>query len=391
MPDFIPYGRQSIDEADIKAVCDTLRSDYLTQGPVVSEFENAMAALSDCKFGVATNSATSALHVACLALGVAAGDYVWTTPNTFIASANCALYCNTSIDFVDIDPITYNLCPEQLERKLIEAKKSNTLPKVIIPVHFAGHPCDMQALARLADTYKFKIIEDASHAVGAKYQEKPVGSQYSDICIFSFHPVKVMTSAEGGMAVTNNPKLAKKMHCLANQGITRAPQDLNEPSPGGWYYEQQSLGFNYRMTELQAALGLSQLNKLHLFIEQRRDLAQNYYKLLRHLPIRLPGEATYASSSWHLFPILLPEALIEKREQVFTALREAGIGTQVHYIPVHTQPYFQKLGFQWGDFPISEDYYFRTLSLPLFPALTLDDQERVVAVLSNAIDKACIG
>ncbi|WP_055461865.1 UDP-4-amino-4,6-dideoxy-N-acetyl-beta-L-altrosamine transaminase [Marinomonas fungiae] len=387
---FIPYGRQSITASDVEAVCEALTSDFLTQGPIVTQFEQAISELSGCKFGIAANSATSALHVACLALGVTKGDRVWTTPNTFIASANCARYCDAQVDFVDIDPQTYNLCPIKLAEKLATAAQNNCLPKIVIPVHFGGHPCDMRAIYELSQQYGFAIIEDASHAIGAKYKGTPVGNRYSDVCIFSFHPVKVMTSAEGGMAVTNNEGLAETMRLLVNQGVTKNKREFDTRSPGDWYYEQQVLGFNYRMTELQAALGLSQLKRLGHFIERRRELVQRYYQLLRGLPIQLPGEADYAYSSWHLFPIVLNEALTEQRAEIFKSLRDHNIGTQVHYIPVHTQPYYQELGFSWGQFPIAEDYYARTLSLPLFPDLTYEDQEFVVKTLSQAIDKAFI-
>ena len=388
--DFIPYGRQSITAADVEAVCEALTSDFLTQGPLVGQFEHAIAELSQCKYAVAANSATSALHVACLALGVGPGDSVWTTPNTFIASANCALYCEASVDFVDIDPQTYNLCPERLAEKLADAAAAGRLPKVVIPVHFGGHPCDMRALYELAQTYGFAIIEDASHAIGAKYKGTPVGQRYSDICIFSFHPVKVMTSAEGGMAVTQHEHLADRMRTLVHQGVTKNKLELETTSPGDWYYEQQVLGFNYRMTELQAALGLSQLERLPHFIERRRALVQRYYQLLSGLPIQLPGEADYGFSSWHLFPILLNEALAEQRPSIFKYLRDHQIGTQVHYIPVHTQPFYQQRGFNWGMYPVAEDYYQRTLSLPLYPDLTDEQQVRVVETLQQAIDQVII-
>lgn len=387
---FIPYGRQSISVSDVEAVCTALTSDFLTQGPLVEQFEHSIAELSQCKYAVAANSATSALHVACLALGVSQGDWVWTTPNTFIASANCALYCDAKVDFVDIDPQTFNLCPVQLANKLAQAKIENRLPKVIIPVHFAGHPCDMRAIYELSKEYGFAIIEDASHAIGAKYKGTPVGSRYSDVCIFSFHPVKVMTTAEGGMAVTNNEAIADHMRLLVNQGVTKSKREFENRAPGDWYYEQQSLGFNYRMTELQAALGLSQLKRLEQFIVRRHELVQAYYQLLAGLPLQLPGEADYAYSSWHLFPIMLNEVLAEQRATIFKYLRDHNIGTQVHYIPVHTQPFYQKMGFTWGMYPIAEDYYQRALSLPLFPDLTLEDQEYVVDTLRNAIDQAFI-
>jgi len=386
--EFIPYGRQSISIDDVESVCQVLVSDFLTQGPKVKEFEHAVAQLSDCRFGVATNSATSALHVACLALGVSKGDIVWTSPNTFIASANCALYCGASVEFVDIDPKTYNLSSIALADKLKQAELEGCLPKVVIPVHFAGHPCDMEAIYNLSVRYGFKIIEDASHAIGAKYIRQAIGSQYSDICIFSFHPVKVMTTAEGGVAVTNSQEYADKMHSLSNQGMERDPLKFQYDPPGDWYYEQQSLGFNYRMTELQAALGLSQLKQLDTFISRRRELVQRYYELLKALPIQLPTEESYAYSSWHLFPIVLNESLIERRATIFKYLRVHNIGTQVHYIPVHTQPYYRKLGFKWGQFPIAEDYYSRALSLPLYPNLTDQQQDYVATILHEAIEQA---
>lgn len=390
MDKFIPYGRQSVSVADVEAVCDALTSDFLTQGPIIGQFEQAVAERSQCKHGVAANSATSVLHVACLALGVGPGDSVWTSPNTFIASANCALYCGATVDFVDIDPQTYNLCPDQLADKLAQARRDGCLPKVVIPVHFGGHPCDMRAIYELSQLYGFKIIEDASHAIGAKFKGTPVGSRYSDICVFSFHPVKVMTAAEGGMAVTNNEALADTMRLLINQGVTKNKMEFETIAPGDWYYEQQALGFNYRMTELHAALGLSQLQRLDHFIARRRELVQRYYQKLNGLPLQLPGEADYGFSSWHLFPIVLNETLIEQRANLFNYLREHKVGTQVHYIPVHTQPLYQRLGFQWGMYPVAEEYYQRTLSLPLYPDLTDAEQDYVIETLRNAIDQAFI-
>ncbi|WP_417527123.1 UDP-4-amino-4,6-dideoxy-N-acetyl-beta-L-altrosamine transaminase [Marinomonas shanghaiensis] len=383
--DFIPYGRQSISEADIAAVVKSLRSDFLTQGPCVSEFENAVATKVGASYGVAANSATSALHLACLALGVGTGDRVWTSPNTFIASANCARYCGANVDFVDIDPRTYNMCANKLAQKLQAAKLTDTLPKVVIPVHFAGQSCDMAAIYALSKTYGFRIIEDASHAIGATYQGDYVGSgKFSDICVFSFHPVKIITSAEGGMAVTNHQQLAKHMRTHASQGTTKSPDELTQ-QPGDWYYEQHTLGFNYRMTELQAALGLSQLSHLDDFIERRHRQFENYQTLLKSFPITLPYQAEDNYSSLHLYPILLPEHNKSARKGVFDVLRHAGIGTQVHYIPVHTQPYYKQLGFNDGDFPIAEDYYARTLSLPLFADLTYAQQERVALILKHAL------
>lgn len=384
-PGFIPYGRQSISDEDIAAVVHVLKSDYLTQGPVVSTFEQAIADKVCAQYAVAANSATSALHLACLALGVTSGDRVWTSPNTFIASANCARYCGADVDFVDIDPQTYNLCPIQLAEKLKQAKIQNTLPKVVIPVHFAGQSCDMQAIHTLSKQYGFAILEDASHAIGGTYQGQPIGDcRFSDICVFSFHPVKIITSGEGGMAVTNTPYLAKHMRTHAQQGITKSSEELSQ-NPGDWYYEQQTLGFNYRMTELQAALGLSQLSRLDEFIERRHDQFQHYQQLLKDYPITLPYQAEGNYSSLHLFPILLPNISKNARKMVFDILRQAGIGTQVHYIPVHTQPYYQALGFNEGDFPIAENYYARTLSLPIFAELSKEQQERIALLLKHAL------
>ncbi|WP_219702557.1 UDP-4-amino-4,6-dideoxy-N-acetyl-beta-L-altrosamine transaminase [Marinomonas lutimaris] len=383
--DFIPYGRQSISEDDIAAVVKSLRSDFLTQGPCVSEFEQAICTKVGASYGVAANSATSALHLACLALGVGAADTVWTSPNTFIASANCARYCGANVDFVDIDSRTYNMCANKLAEKLAIAKTQDKLPKVVIPVHFAGQSCDMEAIHLLSKEYGFRIIEDASHAIGAKYQDNYVGNgTFSDICIFSFHPVKIITSAEGGMAITNDEQLAKHMRTHAQQGTTKSVDELTQ-TPGDWYYEQHTLGFNYRMTELQAALGLSQLSRLDDFIERRHQQFANYKALLKNLPITLPYQADDNYSALHLFPILLPEHNKAARKGVFDILRQAGIGTQVHYIPVHTQPYYQELGFKQGDFPIAEDYYARTLSLPLFADLTYAQQERVALILKHAL------
>ncbi|QUX92913.1 UDP-4-amino-4,6-dideoxy-N-acetyl-beta-L-altrosamine transaminase [Marinomonas sp. A3A] len=383
--DFIPYGRQSISEDDIAAVVKSLRSDFLTQGPCVSEFEQAICTKVGASYAVSANSATSALHLACLALGVGAADTVWTSPNTFIASANCARYCGANVDFVDIDSRTYNMCANKLAEKLAIAKTQDKLPKVVIPVHFAGQSCDMEAIHLLSKEYGFRIIEDASHAIGAKYQDNYVGNgAFSDICIFSFHPVKIITSAEGGMAITNDEQLAKHMRTHAQQGTTKSVDELTQ-TPGDWYYEQHTLGFNYRMTELQAALGLSQLSRLDDFIERRHQQFANYKTLLKNLPITLPYQADDNYSALHLFPILLPEHNKTARKGVFDILRQAGIGTQVHYIPVHTQPYYQELGFKQGDFPIAEDYYARTLSLPLFADLTYAQQERVALILKHAL------
>lgn len=383
--EFIPYGRQTIDQTDIDAVTEVLTSSYLTQGPKVTAFEQALASQVHAQHAVAANSATSALHLACLALGVQQGDWVWTSPNTFIASANCARYCSAKVDFVDIDPNTYNLCPNALARKLAQAKLDNCLPKVVIPVHFAGQSCDMKAIHQLSLEYGFQIIEDASHAIGGQYQGKPIGDcRYSDICVFSFHPVKIITTGEGGMATTNSSEYANHMRTHAQQGTIKDPEALSQ-SPGDWYYEQHTLGYNYRMTELQAALGLSQLTKLDDFIAQRHAQFVYYSDKLKALPITLPQQHIDSHSALHLFPILLPKGHQHSRKAIFDALRLAGVGTQVHYIPVHTQPYYQALGFTWGDFPIAEEYYQRTLSLPLFYDLTQAQQDKVIQVLAQAL------
>lgn len=385
---FIPYGRQSISEDDIESVIKVLRSNYLTQGPIVTQFENALCKQVQADYAVAANSATSALHIACLALGVGPGDTVWTSPNSFIASANCARYCGADVDFVDINPQTYNLCAQSLAKKLETAQVKNKLPKVVIPVHFAGQSCDMRAIKMLADQYGFAIIEDASHAIGGRYQDHPVGScHYSDITVFSFHPVKIITSAEGGAALTNNRDLAISMQCLVHQGVTRIEQEFSQASPGDWYYEQQTLGFNYRMTELQAALGLSQLTRLDEFVQRRQQILRRYEEGLKDIDLVLPYQAEYASSALHLFPVLLPHIAAQNKGQFFSGLRQSGIGTQVHYIPIHTQPYYQALGFRWGDFPEAEHYYQRTITLPLFPELTEVQQDKVMSCIKGELEK----
>jgi UDP-4-amino-4,6-dideoxy-N-acetyl-beta-L-altrosamine transaminase len=372
MSEYIPYGRQSISEEDIKAVVDVLRSDFITQGPKVPEFEKSVADYCDVKHAVAVNSATSALHLACLALGVGAGDYVWTSPITFVASANCALYCGASVDFVDIDSRTYNMSPLALEEKLKSAQKENKLPKVVIPVHLAGQSCDMQKIKKLSKEYGFSIIEDASHAIGGRYQNKHIGScEYSDVCVFSFHPVKVMTTAEGGMAVTHNSKVAEKMQRLRSHGITR-DKELMQSVDGPWSYEQIELGFNYRMTELQAALGISQLKRLDEFIKMRHEKVALYNHALEESDVELPFQCPESYSAFHLYIVQ-----VENRRDVFERMRENGIGVNVHYIPVHTQPFYQNLGFKKGDFPIAEAYYEKAMSLPLFPDLREQQVTRV--------------
>jgi UDP-4-amino-4,6-dideoxy-N-acetyl-beta-L-altrosamine transaminase len=382
----IPYGRQSISDADVEAVVSVLRSDFLTQGPVVPQFEQALATKVGARFAVAVNSATSALHIACLALGVGPGDMVWTTPNTFVASANCARYCGADVDFVDIDPDTYNLSPIALEAKLRQAEAIGRLPKVVIPVHFSGQPCDMQAIAKLGRHYGFRIIEDASHAVGASYLSSTIGDcAYSDIAIFSFHPVKIITTGEGGMALTNDADLASRMAMLRSHGITRDASLFDRKDQGSWYYEQKMLGYNYRMIELEAALGLSQLDRLDEFVERRNQIARRYDDLLADLPIRRPVVKQDGRSAFHLYVIRLPERDPVKHKKLFEALRNAGIGVNMHYIPVHLQPDFQKLGFTAGMFEEAEAYGESAISLPIFPALADNDQDSVVEALRKAL------
>lgn len=384
----IPYGRQDITQADIDSVVDVLKSDFLTQGPKVPAFEQAIADYCSVAHGVAINSATSALHIACLALGVGRGDVVWTTPITFVASANCALYCGADVDFVDIDTETYNLCPKALEQKLAQAKRNGArLPKVVIPVHLCGQPCDMQAIKVLADEYGFAIIEDASHAIGGKYRGEPIGNcRYSDITVFSFHPVKIITTAEGGLAVTNRNELFERMTLLRSHGITRDPTKMVGTPEGPWYYEQIDLGFNYRMTDLQAALGLSQFHRLDSYVARRHELARRYDELLVNLPVATPWQHPDSYSGLHLYVVrLCLDQMGRSHRQVFDALRKAGIGVNLHYIPVHTQPYYRQFGFKLGDFPNAERYYQEAISLPMFPLLTNEDQSRVVSVLGEIV------
>lgn len=381
----IPYGRQDITQADIDAVVNVLRSDFLTQGPVVPHFERLVALHVGAKHALAVNSATSALHIACLALDLGPGDYLWTSPVTFVASANCGLYCGAQIDFVDIDPRTYNLCPLALEAKLIEAKKIGRLPKVLVAVHLCGQPCDMAAIHSLGQKYGFKIIEDGSHAIGARYKDQFIGSStYSDITVFSFHPVKIITTGEGGMAITNSDELAEKMALFRSHGITRDQDQMTHKSDGPWYYQQIELGFNYRMTDLQAALGVSQMERLDAYIARRHELASRYDQLLKDLPVITPWQHPDGYSGLHLYVIRLELDKINKtHRQVFEGLQQKGIGVNLHYIPVHTQPFYQKMGFKLGDFPESEKYYLEAISLPLYPALSSEEQMIVVKGLKE--------
>lgn len=379
----IPYGRQDISQEDIDAVVDVLRSDWLTQGPAVPRFEQVVANYCCANHAVAVNSATSALHLACLALDLGPGDWLWTSPNTFVASANCALYCGAQVDFVDIDPRTYNMSVDALADKLRLAETAGKLPKVLVPVHFSGQPCDMAAIHTLSQKYGFKIIEDASHAIGGKYKGEPIGNgHFSDITIFSFHPVKIITTAEGGMALTNDAELANKMTLLRSHGITRDATHMTHAPDGPWYYQQIGLGYNYRMTELQAALGVSQMARLDHFVACRHALAARYDVALADFPLITPWQHPDAHSAYHLY-VIRCDAMI--RRSVFARLRASGIGVNMHYIPVHTQPYYQQLGFLPGYFPLAEAYYAEAISLPLFPTLSEADQDAVIVSLRNAL------
>lgn len=383
----IPYSRQAIDDADIAAVTAVLRSDYLTQGPAVGSFEQAFARRHEVAHAVAVCNATAALHIACLALGIGPGKRVWTSPISFLASANCALYCGAQIDFVDIDPATRNLSVVALADKLERASRGGTLPDLLIPVDFSGLPCDLREMRELADRFGFRILEDASHATGASYLGRPVGSAHAHASVFSFHAVKIVTTAEGGVVTTHDPALAKQLRLLRSHGMTRDSTDLQEPVEGPWVYEQQALGFNYRLTDLQAALGCSQLVRLDAMHAARAALAEHYDHLLADLPLRLPPRRADRVSAWHLYAIELDdERCAARRADVFAALRAQGIGVNVHYIPIHTQPYYRRLGFARGDFPAAERYYAQALSIPLFPALTEAQQQHVVSALRTALD-----
>jgi UDP-4-amino-4,6-dideoxy-N-acetyl-beta-L-altrosamine transaminase len=386
----IPYGRQSLDQADIDAVVEVLESDWLTQGPTIERFEAAMAERCEAGFGVAVCNATAALHIACLAAGLGEGDWLWTSPNTFLASANCGRYCGADVDFVDIDPLTWNLDVNALKHKLESAEREGKLPKVLVAVAFSGQSCDMRAIAELSRRYGFVVIEDASHAVGASYAGRPVGcGEYADMTVFSFHPVKIVTTGEGGLVLTNSPERAEHLRRLRSHGMTRDPEQMDAPSHGPWYYQQVELGFNYRITDMQAALGLSQLNKLDGFLTRRRQLVARYQALLADLPLTLPTPQPEAESAWHLYVVRLQtERLQHSHRQIFEGLRAAGIGVNVHYIPVHLQPYYRDLGFAAGDFPQAEAYYAQAISLPLFPAMTDEQQDFVVDQLRRLLTDA---
>lgn len=383
----IPYGRQDITQDDITAVVNVLQSDWLTQGPMVPRFEQAVAEKTGAKYAVAVNSATSALHIACLALDLGPSDWLWTSPNTFVASANCGLYCGANVDFVDIDPLTYNMSVEALEAKLEQAEKLGTLPKIVVPVHFAGQSCDMEVIHALSQRYGFKIIEDASHAIGGRYKGKPIGNcEYSDATVFSFHPVKIITTGEGGMVVTNNIHLAERMQRLRSHGITRESHQMQAISPGPWYYEQVELGLNYRMTDIQAALGVSQIERLDQCVARRQSIASIYNNAFANLPLVIPFQSTQCYSAFHLYVIQIDinKASLD-RNTLFAVLREAKIGVNVHYIPVHTQPYYQTFGFSNGDFPEAERHYATAISLPMYATLKNSDQAKVISILNRTL------
>ncbi len=385
--DIIPYGRQDISEADIEAVVEVLRSDFLTQGPVVPEFERQLARYAGAQHGVAVNSATSALHLACLALGVGQGDVVWTTPITFVASANCALYCGAQVDFVDVDLHTGNMSAQALELKLAASKKSGGLPRVVIPVHLCGNPCDMEKIHALALQYGFRVIEDASHAIGGNYRGQKIGNcRFSDITVFSFHPVKLITTGEGGVALTNDGALARKMQLLRSHGITREPDEMTQAPDGPWYYQQIMLGYNYRMTDIQAALGLSQLKRLDEFIQKRQLIASRYHQALSDLPLALPQTEQDDLSAFHLYVVrMLTTHPAGSHLHAFEYMRENGILVNLHYIPVYRQPYYQKMGYRVEDYPQSEAYYTAAISLPIYPGLQPEQQDRVIHTLRQAL------
>ncbi|WP_210412541.1 UDP-4-amino-4,6-dideoxy-N-acetyl-beta-L-altrosamine transaminase [Leptospira meyeri] len=384
----IPYGKQSINEDDLNSVIEVLKSDFLTQGPVVEKFEKAIASYCNAKYAVSVSNATAALHLSCLALGLRKGKLGWTTPNTFVATSNSVLYTGADIDFVDIDPNSYNISLNELKKKLAEVKAKGKVPDVLLPVHFSGQSCEMEEIYQLSKEYGFHIIEDASHAIGAKYNNKPVGNcEYSDLTVFSFHPVKIITTGEGGVITTNRKDLYDLLIRLRSHGITRNPELMTKEPDGEWYYQQLELGYNYRLTELQAALGLSQLKRLDEFVLRRNQIAERYNTLLKDFPIKLPTLLTKNYSSYHLYVIQIDESKCKKgHKEVFSDLRKNGIGVQLHYIPVHTQPYYQSIGFKIGSFPESEAYYGAAISLPVYFDLKESEQDKVVETL-----KVCLG
>jgi len=383
----IPYGKQDVSQDDIDAVVDVLKSDYLTQGPIVPKFEKSLSDFTKAKYSVVVNSATSALHIACKALEVGPGDIVWTSAITFVASANCALYCGADVDFVDIDSNSYNICIESLTKKLELARLSGNLPKVLIPVHLSGQSCDMKSIFELSKEYGFAIIEDASHAIGGMNADEPIGNcKFSDIAVFRFHPVKIITSGEGGAALTNNPELDKNMRLFASHGITRNTKLMENVPDGPWYYEQLSLGSNYRMTELQAALGLSQMSRINSFIQKRHQIAKRYNDELKHLPLTLPAQGNEHYSSYHLYIIRLKlDAIQKSHKEIFEELRREGLGVNLHYIPVYHHPYFKKLGFKKGYCPEAENYYREAISIPIYFGLSDELQDQAIETISKVL------
>lgn len=379
----IPYGRQDISREDIQAVVEVLESDFLTQGPAVPKFEHALCEATGANHALVINNATAALHLACRALDLGPGDTLWTTPITFVASANCALYCGAKVDFVDIDPATFNMSVDALQRKLEQAELDGCLPKIVVPVHLCGLPCDMERINELAQKYGFSVIEDASHAIGAQYKDQAIGNcQYSQITVFSFHPVKIITTGEGGAALTNSAKLAEKMELLRSHGITRDSERMTQNPDGPWYYQQVELGYNYRMTDIQAALGHSQLGRLGKYVDRRNIIASRYDDELSTLPINAQLRPSNCRSAMHLYVIRLNMLDSKKTHgEVFNRLRDADIACNLHYIPVHLQPYYQRMGFQTGDFPEAESYYNEVISLPMFPTLTQEQQDHVIKTL----------
>lgn len=384
----IRYGQQEITQEDIDAVAEALMSSNLTQGPKIEEFERSVLSFTSTKNAFAVNSATSALHISCLALDLGPGDWLWTSPNSFVASANCALYCGANVSFVDIDPDTYNMCPILLEKKLIDAKKQGQLPKILVPVHFSGQSCDMKAIYELSQIYGFSIIEDASHAIGGMYKDDPIGScKFSDITVFSFHPVKIITTGEGGMALTNSEKLAERLSLFRSHGIIRDTNLMTKESDGPWYYQQIALGYNYRMTDIQAALGLSQITRLTKFVNRRQELAQRYNELLKDLPLKCPFQRNDCYSSFHLYVVRLDlERIVVTHRKVFESLRDKNIMVNLHYIPIHMQPFYQNMGFSEGDYPEAEKYYSEAISIPLHPSLSFEDQDFVVDCLKRSLE-----
>lgn len=383
----IPYARHEITEADIEAVASVLRSEFLTQGPQVPAFEAALTRYTGARHAIAVNSATSALHIACLALGLGPGDWLWTSPVTFLASANCALYCGAQVDFVDIDPCTYNLSPDALSHKLEQAEREGKLPKVLVAVHMGGQSCDMKAMRLLSRRYGFKVIEDASHAVGGKYEDQPVGDcRYSDIAVFSFHPAKIVTAAEGGAALTNSDELASKMALLRSHGLTRDHQQMVHPIEGPWYYEQIELGFNYRMTDIHAALGTNQMKRVDDYVSRRQAVAKRYAELFAGLPLKTPRLDERAHSAFHLYVVRLDLARSRRNQrELFEFMRARGIGVNLHYIPIYRQPFYERMGFDRREFVEAESYYSQAMTLPMFPLLREEELRFVAATLAEGM------